>query len=215
MKNEKVLTEEEKAYLEMVLKDHNRKLNNFSVLNKIVAKNEVVIAGDSITEGFPIRDIIHDKGVIYNRGISGFKAYQLEEKLDVVVFNIDPKKVFYLIGTNDIADGCSIEEVFQSIKHILDQTIEHLPNTEIFVCGILPINEKIKFSEGVYIRKNKTIIAVNEKVKTYVEGSNFTYIDTFNWMSDGLGLKETYTYDGLHLNADGYVQLSKILRKYL
>ena len=216
MSNEKVLTEEEKAYLEWVLEEHKRKLRNFESLNSIVNKNEIVFVGDSITEGFPIRDIISDKGIIYNRGISGFKAYQLEENMDTVVLNIKPKKIVFLIGTNDIADGRSVDEIVLSIKNILEQTKESLPISEVFICGILPVNEAKKFSEGVYIRTNQIIKEINKKVKNHVQNNNYlTYLDTFEWMLEDGNLKEEYTYDGLHLSIVGYVRLSKLLKKYL
>jgi hypothetical protein len=87
------------AFMEFMQKT---RLASFKELNKRAQKGGVVFVGDSITEGFPIDEILQCNKPMYNRGINGDTSIGVLDKLKEEVFDLIPSKVFLLIGTNDL-----------------------------------------------------------------------------------------------------------------
>ncbi len=80
--------------------------------------HSVVFLGDSITDGAEWSEIFGNKKML-NRGISGDVTAGVLYRLDEVVRH-NPKKVFILIGTNDLARGVESEQVISNIYRIAD-----------------------------------------------------------------------------------------------
>jgi len=84
--------------------------------------------------------------VIYNRGISGNKVYQLAERWQKDCLNLNPDVLSILIGVNDYwhkRDGNydGTPEIYEKdFRALLNQTIEALPNVKLVICEpfILP-----------------------------------------------------------------------------
>ena len=216
MNNEVNKIKEVDEFFLIMMKEHIRKVNGFKDLNSISKKNKVAMIGDSITEGFPIMEVIDNKGLIYNRGISGYKAYQLKENMKDIVLDLQPNTIFVLIGTNDIADDKPNTEILDSIKSITSQIKNNLPNTKVYVLSVLPINEKEEYKESTYIRTNKIINELNEMIYNLVSRDNsLEYLDANSLMLDGDQLNEEYTYDGIHLSSKGYIVLGNFIKNYI
>ena len=63
----------------------------------------------------------------------------LLDRLDPII-NGHPKKLFLMIGTNDLAVGIAPEEVAANVERLLDRFAEESPWTKIYVQSILPVN---------------------------------------------------------------------------
>ena len=86
--------------------DWEMKVHNFMCLNKFVKKGEIVFTGSSLCELFPINEMLQNvepRIRVYNRGIGGDVTDGLLERMDESIFDLEPKKVFINIGTNDIS----------------------------------------------------------------------------------------------------------------
>lgn len=67
--------------------------------------NDIVFLGNSITDGCEWAELFNNRH-IKNRGISADRSGWLLDRLDPIV-NGHPKKLFLMIGTNDLAAGVS------------------------------------------------------------------------------------------------------------
>ena len=57
-------------------------------------------------EMFPVNKLLSEIGlnlIVYNRAIGGYITDELMQVLDTCVFELEPKRVFINIGTNDLS----------------------------------------------------------------------------------------------------------------
>lgn len=195
--------------------DLERKTDNFISLNKNAIPDGIVFVGDSITEAYPLCEMFPIGYPLFNRGISGETSIELLERIDSQILTLKPKKVFLLIGTNDIERHKNGNDVGENIKKICQQTLDTVPGVALYVISIYPVNETEQFKSGIGKRTNQRVYDINQAVKTQIEKLDVTYIDLYDALLKDNNLNQKYTYDGLHLSVEGYRFVSKKLVKYL
>ena len=180
----------------------NHRYDSFKVLE---TNNEsIVFIGNSITdmhcwpEAFKTSDGQYLP--IVNRGNSGTYSTEQSDNLESYLKG-KPKKVFMMIGTNDIATrGLNFtgEQVLKYIKSMVDRIQKRSPETRIYLYCILK-------SDYGY-RVESTWLHANELIKEYVEKTNsdkLKYVDIYDELAcvaDG----GVWSYDKLHLTAAAY-----------
>ena len=170
--------------------------------------------GDSITEFYDLDKYFPNLPVV-NSGIISNTTEDILNDMKNRVYNYNPSKVFILIGTNDLRDDRSVDEIVNNIKKIIEEIKENRKETEIYLESIYPVNEKVN-KKGVEGRKNEDIKEINNQLEKYAKKENITYINIYNKLVDDEGLlNEDYTTEGLHINEDGYKIITKELEKYL
>lgn len=187
------------------------KMDNYELLNETAENNQVVFIGDSIIELYPIYELFADKSkIVYNRGISGDTSDRLLERMDKNALNINPDIVYILVGTNDIEKGIEHSIIISNINNIIDKCKDKGVK-KIIVSGLYPVNKSIN-SCMVGKRTNNEIIELNNKIKSATTQKNVLFSDLTAVLadSDGNFIKD-YTYDGLHPNAKGYLEITKAL----
>ncbi|VEU79887.1 GDSL-type esterase/lipase family protein [Haploplasma axanthum] len=205
-----------KMFNQWMYGDHIRAIENFKELNKGVEYGNIVLAGDSITAGYPVNEMF-PKGIrVYNRGISAITSTQVLDKINEHILDLKPSKMFLLIGTNDIERGIDNDLTVKNIVDICNKTIKELPNTKIYVISIYPVNENEKFKSSVQSRTNRVIESINQKVEKAVSKiDNVEYLNFYEQLLKDGNMNEEYTYDGLHLNINGYRFVTGLLNKKL
>ena len=191
-------------------------LKDFNRLNTLARKGQIVFAGDSIIELWPISELLFDlrkkTGLeTYNRGIGGDTSNRFLERIESNVCAVLPKVIYILIGTNDI--GCKFPEEY-SIENI-GKTIEdiklHCPDAVIFVQSLFPVNKDLNKSM-VGARKNKKIVSFNNELKILAQRNGCVFVDIFDAFLDQEGdFSAEYTSDGLHPSLNGYIKLSSLV----
>ncbi|MDD7915335.1 GDSL-type esterase/lipase family protein [Polaribacter ponticola] len=177
-------------------------------------KNEIIFLGNSITEGGKWKKLFPNKNVI-NRGISGDVTDGILNRLLEITAS-KPKKIFLLIGTNDIARGKSIDYVLENTEKIILQIKSQSPKTIIYLQSILPINPNIGKKFSGHKKNNQKIIDANKRLKELAKKLNVKFINLNKKMRNGKKhIKAKYTYDGLHLSKKGYQKWKRIVRKYV
>lgn len=180
-------------------------------------KENIVFLGDSIREIYPINDIFGDLPIVKS-GVSGYTTDDILERMDSMVYQYNPTKVFILIGTNDYREDPSLEtnnKIFNNIKKIISNIKRNRKKAEIYLESVYPVNRQMK-SGAAEERNNTTIIKLNDQLKDYCNSHNVTYINTHDELLDNEGnFAEKYTYDGLHPNSLGYARISNLLLKYI
>ena len=176
-----------------------------------------VLLGDSITDWYPISDFFDDDTPIINSGFAGYKTKDLLNNLDETVYRYNPTKVFIQIGTNDLnSDDSNSEIAYDNILELIKEIKTNRPYAEIYLESIYPVNQDCEKTnkQSTGKRENKEIVKLNNKLKEYSKENGITYLDMYNKLSDENGnLKPEYTYDGLHLNSDGYSKVSNEIKK--
>jgi len=177
-------------------------------------KNEIVFLGNSITEGGNWKDLFPNINAV-NRGISGDVTDGILNRLDEVLSS-QPKKIFLLIGINDLARGNNTKHVIENCKKIIEYILQNSIETELYIQSLLPVNPMI--GEKFYGHKNKQqeIRQVNSHLKNLANTFNLVYINLYKSFRNSKGfLKPKFTYDGLHLSDKGYKKWRNKIRKHV
>lgn len=215
----------EKSGEERIIRSHLQrekagKLERMRRLNLFARKGQIVFAGSSLMEQFPINEFLLDYDlpyVIYNRGIGGYTTAEMMDALQEMVFDLEPRYLFLNIGTNDLnGSGYIQEEMIARYEAILQKIKEKLPQIQIFLLAYFPVNPDTSniawMAETFRNRTNTRIRAANEAVRELAEKYGARFANFNRGITDGDGqLKAQYTIDGIHMYADGYNQVMEQL----
>lgn len=203
--------------------DKERKLENYREKNKEAVYGQVVFAGSSLMEMFPINKLLEEHGddtIIYNRGIGGYVTNELLQVTDVCITDLKPKKVFLNIGTNDLSNPqIPISQMIENYDRILCKIEEALPQTVIYLMAYYPVNYEAaaeEMKECLKIRTNEKIERANEEVKKLAQKHGQHYIDVNKNLKDEQGrLKAEYTIEGMHIKEEGYAAIYDDVMRYV
>jgi lysophospholipase L1-like esterase len=169
--------------------------------NNPLKLGDIVFIGNSITEGGNDWSAKFGIANIKNRGIAGDVTDGVLKRLGEII-HYKPKKVFLLIGINDLFNLQdqkqipSTDYIGNNILTIAKMISDKSPDTKIYVQTILPTD---KVSMKVNITK------VNDIIKAREADGKYKAIDLHAVFTDNQGLlKKELTYDGTHLNDAGY-----------
>ena len=205
------------------MSDKEMKVERYREANKTARKGQVVFAGSSLMEMFPIEKLLkehNDPTVIYSRGIGGFITDELMQVLDVCVTDLSPSKVFINIGTNDLSwESIPISQMIAHYDEILTTIEEKVPGVKIYLMAYYPVNYEAateQMKECLKIRTNEKIALANEEVKKLAARHNQSYIDVNHNLKDDKGrLKAEYTIEGMHIKEEGYRAIYEDVMRYV
>lgn len=188
------------------------KIRRFEEMNKEVVPGQIVCAGYSLMEMFPVEELVKEKQIdmiIYNRGIGGFVTDELLENIDTCILDLKPSKLFINIGTNDLSNpDITIAQMIEKYDQILCQVEAALSDVKIYLMAYYPINYDAATEEMkpcLLVRTNQKIDKANEEVQKLAEKHHATYIDINDPLKDENGnLKAEYTIEGMHIKEEGY-----------
>lgn len=178
-----------------------------------VKQDDIVFIGNSITDGAEWNELFNDN-TIKNRGISGDISAGVLHRIDNIGKQ-KPKKLFLLIGTNDLARGISTDSIVKNILLVTDWIKQESPSTKLFVQSILPVSDVFKKFSG-HTNKTDSILKVNNRLRKEAENHHYNYIDLYPFFCNKQGrLDVKYSNDGLHLLGEGYLLWKHILFSYV
>ena len=147
---------------------------------------DVVMVGDSLTDGVLAR-------------------------LDDVL-GIKPKVVFLMIGINDFAEATrSVDAVFATYRSIVSRL--ERGGIRVVVQSTLPCNE----TKGAWkscSTINGKILQLNARLAT-LAAARVSYVDLLPVLAARSGLRDEFTYDGVHLNGDGYQRWKDAITRFM
>ena len=189
--------------------------------------DKIVFLGDSITEGGGNWNNYFGTKSVVNRGISGDTTLGVLARLNEICF-YKPISLFLLIGINDIFNTDSLNRkhvtplsVSNNIIRIADVIYKRSPKTKIYVQTTLPINNKLyKKLTGTFpfheMPLPDQISQINTRLKKNDRQNHYTVIDLHDIFLNSRGLlSKKYTFDGVHLNEEGYHKWSNFIRNYI
>nr|WP_321266201.1 GDSL-type esterase/lipase family protein [uncultured Sulfurimonas sp.] len=177
---------------------------------------KIIMIGDSLTAGndwnksFDRDDILNiGQGADFtDRNLGDFK-FGVVNRLDGLDSNY--KKAFVMLGFNDLNSGKAPNEIFTSYKKIIE-IIQNKKIIPIIQSTLYITKNKYDFK---FIKINNNIEILNNLLKNYSKKKNILFIDLNQNMSNNKSLKSTLTYDGVHLNSDGYLVWSDMIKQYI
>ncbi len=186
-----------------------------SIFEKLsIDSTDIVFLGNSITNFGEWGEFFKDYHV-KNRGISGDRTEGVLARLNTILPG-KPKKIFLMIGVNDLEHGSIPDSVVAGITRIVTKITVESPKTILYVQSILPVNDQFgKFPK--HTDKGAFIIEINSKLKLLCKSKNLTFIDLYTSFKNKNDekLNPDYTNDGLHLMGEGYLLWTKLISKYV
>jgi lysophospholipase L1-like esterase len=178
-----------------------------------IEKNEIILLGDSITNCANWDELFPNKKIV-NRGISGDITLGVLDRMEEIVKR-KPKKIFILIGINDISIDLDKSIILTNYQAIISKIKKDNPKTIVYVQSILPTNDAFdtfKKHQG----KMEIIKAVNSNLEELARENSVIFLNIFpEFLNEQGKLSKQYTNDGLHLLGDGYLHWASLLKKYI
>jgi lysophospholipase L1-like esterase len=183
---------------------HNR-VNSFREQNLLF--RNVILLGDSITEGFELTKYFPGRRVL-NRGIGadviGTAQPSADDprgviwRLDCSVFDCAATDVFLMIGINDLNSGRVVDTMETDYRELLRRIKSHAPAVRVHVQSLLP-------TRGGHAKQNAPVREFNQRLKRLAAEFSYDFLDLHRLFTDASGeLKPEFTADGLHLTEPGY-----------
>ena len=190
-------------------------LQRRSLFEKLpVTSKDIVFLGNSITDGGEWHELLANPRV-KNRGISGDRTGWMLDRLDPILRG-QPRKLFLLIGTNDLAANIPSEQVVANIRKIVERFQSESPRTKLYVQSVFPVNDSFKKFAKQHGRHDADIVAVNKELEALCTEKGIVYIDLWTLLADADGkLRSDLTNDGLHLTGEGYVVWRDAVKPYV
>lgn len=202
-----------------------RKLKSYKQLNRIAKKGQILFTGSSLCEQFPILELLQSYGLnitVYNRGIGGYVIKELRAAKETCIFDLEPRKIFINIGSNDIGEGRLEKNIIADYEELLLEIRQRLPETRIYVMAYYPANVKDDFHvsrECAAAVKNRTkgkIDVLNRMLMEMAYRTGCTYVDANSGLADKDGqMKKELCIDGIHMWPDAYINVMDNLLPYL
>lgn len=202
-----------KFFRERQRQEKEDKLARFRHLNPYVRKGQILFAGSSLMEQFPIYEFLLDFQLpytIYNRGVGGFTTDEFYAALEDCVFALEPAHLFLNIGTNDLnGPEYRLSRLLDNYEKILQAIRGQLPATRLNLMAYYPVNPTVAtiphMQEIFRHRTNARIREASEGVQALAARYGARFLDCNAGLTDGDGnLKAEYTIEGMHMYANGY-----------
>jgi lysophospholipase L1-like esterase len=200
----------EAQYANLYLENKNYKVQIGMFNQYKTVQADVVMLGNSLTYNANWNELLGRKNIA-NRGISSDITQGYLHRLNYV-YRLNPKICFIEGGVNDVYANFSAAVIFSNYTKIIDTLRAH---------HIIPIIQSTLFvanKREQSVSKNEEIIKLNKLLIEYARNQSIEYLDINSLVCTNGFLINEYTYDGLHLNAEGYSlwvpEVEKILIKY-
>ena len=185
--------------------------------------DDALFLGDSITatlqawctvnEAFGDAQFISPRSYSIRRDILPVRqiAYRAEYwTAGEVVGETGAKKLFLMVGMNDIASDDGVENTMKAWDEYLAGIRENAPDVAVFIQSLVPTYK----SAGYQGLGNDKIDRYNAEVRRFCEENNCIYVDIASHLKDSDGnLVDAYSFDRyVHLNEDGAAVWAEQLR---
>src|SRR5262245_32763349 len=160
-----------------------------------VGDADVVMLGDSITEGIDWHELFPDVRIL-NRGIAGDTSAGVLNRLDEVIGR-RPKTVFLMIGSNDLQAGVPISVTRANVGSIIAALTEK-PMRGVLQYRVYGVRCS---ASGL----NDRVSELNRSFADLCGLPSVSCLDLNRVLADGGALSPSLTFDGLHLNTAGYL----------
>ena len=187
----------------------NLKKSKTSHLNTLtIPQGKIIMLGNSITAECEWAELMQNPDII-NRGVIADGTGDILSRLDPIVA-AKPKKIFLLIGVNDLM-FLTLPQIEDFYEKIVLRLVKETPTTQLYLESILPIHNDLR-RNGM---KNEDIDMLNTTIEQIAKKYSAIYIDLNTKFKNTEGsLRTEFSLDGIHLNGEGYLLFRDILQPY-
>ncbi|ABK60813.1 GDSL-type esterase/lipase family protein [Clostridium novyi] len=171
----------------------DNKPKEIEVENKVYFKDSLFL-GDSIIEAMSFFGDLDEENVMGIIGLTIKKAIVNVDKIK----NRNPDKLFIMLGHNDLENNMDMN--MNNYTQLIEKLKEKMPNTKIYIQGVLPATEKAALKHKYLSPDN--IKNFNDNLKQVCEKENVKFIDLSPMIKD-LD-KRVYEPDGIHFKEPFY-----------
>jgi lysophospholipase L1-like esterase len=171
---------------------------------------DIVMIGDSLTDAAEWHEMFPQLSIV-NRGIDNDTTDGVLARLDDIIA-AKPRLAFVMIGVNDFSNArTSVDGVLSNYRAIVARLRQG--GTKVVIESTLPCNETLG--------KWKSCQAINGKIRRLdgelakLASSDVVYVDLAAVLTDAHGVKQQFTYDGVHLNGEGYRAWRDAIARYM
>lgn len=177
-------------------------------LRKMQLDVDVAFIGDSHTAGAEFNEEFPDKKIVM-LGVGGDCVGMVEDRLPTVVA-VNPKKLFVLVGINDLYRVDS-EVLLERYERLMSRIKNELPETSVYIQSIIPVDAEQEKQKP----RNEEVRKANRRICELCLKYGFTFVDIYSKLSEDSVLPAEFTKDGVHLNAAGYKVWASEIVQYL
>lgn len=185
---------EHKAHQAAVAQYRANKTAQYQQENEKYGDYEVDVAflGDSLTDGYDVKKY-YPQFLVVNRGIGGDTTFDLENRLQVSVYDLKPKVAVLLIGGNNP------ETMFDNYERILQGFQQNIPETKIVLVSLISMSQE-------WGKKNHLAAFNNVKIKMLADKYSYDYVDLYSPLLNPQTneMYAGYSVDGAHQTPAGY-----------
>lgn len=211
------------SFSDMMERQFHQKVNNFKKLNGLAHKNEIVMAGSSLMEQFPIYELLMDRGIhkiVYNRGIGGMVAQQMLAEISALILDLAPRKLFINIGTNDLG-SCEgyLSGLLANYAKILDLVRERVPGCEIIMMAYYPVShleQTFRKNASIRVRTNAMVNEANAALEKLAAEKGCRFINVNHVLVDSEGyVRDEFAVDHIHMLPTAYDLILNEILQYM
>ena len=145
---------------------------------------------------------------VINRGFGGSHIEYVNRWFDEIVAPYRPRSIVFYAGENDIDAGKSVDRVVADFDEFMARKTRALGTVPVYFISLKP--SKLRFAElPLQTRVNDAIRARSST------RHDLHYIDVVGPMLEKGAPKDIFGPDGLHMNRDGYVIWTRVVRAAL
>ncbi|MCD4723711.1 MAG: hypothetical protein K8R63_02630 [Bacteroidales bacterium] len=170
----------------------------------------IIFLGDSLTEWFELEKYFPGLAII-NEGIAGDTTYGVLQRLEDIIKK-PAKKIFLMIGINDIFNDFPEENIKENQQLIIEQIITLAAPAELIVQSLLPVNEHML---GIPDKLNHLIRHINKDLQDHCKSNKVQFLDLYTEFLSGDEMNSKYTTDGGHLSEKGYEAWAGLIAPFL
>lgn len=175
-----------------------------------IRRGEILFVGSSsIRFWLTLKEDMEGLAVL-NRGFGGSTLPEVLHYADQIIFPYEPEIIVLYCGENDISEGRTPQQAFDTFQELTNEITEKLPNTKLFYLCMKP-------SIARWEMWNQMDEA-NKLFADYIAGQpNMEYIDVSVPMLNEKGMpkKDIFVEDMLHMNEKGYAAWTSLIKPIL
>ena len=174
-----------------------------------IIEGRIIMLGNSITAECEWSELLENPNIL-NRGVIGDGTSDILNRLDDVIA-MKPKKIFLLIGVNDLL-FLPLSTITENYEKIVNQLLLETPNTKLYLESVLPVHNDFR-RNGM---KNEDIDILNKNIEQIAQKQGHIFINlNEKFKNTEGGLNPEYSLDGIHLNGKGYLLFKDIISPYI
>ena len=140
-------------------------------------------------------------GTWLNRGIGGTAISTLHLYLSFSPLSASPRHIVIYAGENDIVRGVTPEMTVDNYIRFLSRLREKYPESVLHVIAIKPSPARKRHWDGFY--------RVNSSMEAHLREIEKAFFHPGDWAETFYDSPLSFTGDGIHLDADGYIEFIK------